>query len=192
MKDSMKYVVKGINEKNKRIEDEGKITIRYYLSEDTFDIKTVKDEPPVCRILSDSLVSGSSFEYIDVPFAALDEYGLDYAGIMIKSDRDSVEIKVETKNDSIFAARIYPERLQVGKITVRAFAKDNNPYRFQKTYSNAVIINNNENDWEAGAVDDSISSIYEYRKKSDDLKNRIEKIRNEMIASKEKESIADM
>lgn len=169
-----------------------KIIVSYISSADTYDIKIEKDESPICKLLYNGTVNGEDFEYIDVPFAALDDYGLDYTGVMVKNEADSTELRFPKSADSIYVFRLIPENMVKGRTVIRAFAKDDNPYRIQRTYSEPFIIEKEGSSWEVSGGSDSLSSFEGYKEEAEKIAEKLEKMRNEYIASKEKSVLTDM
>ncbi len=155
-----------------------------YSETDTLFINVDIDDYPICKII-DNNIGDNTKDLIEIPFIAIDDYSIDYTGAIIKTDNDSFNIKIDNVKDSIYIISINTDSINTSKLEIIAFAKDNNPYKKQISYSMPLIITFKDKGEIESIVSDTLSTMNEFVNTDKQLYSRMEEIKNNIINNKE-------
>lgn len=159
------------------------VNFRLLTYSDSINIKMKKDGYPVIRAIiadDDRLKS-----VLRIPFIVLDDYGIEYAGAIIKAG--SREDTVLSKNaDSLLVLELSTDRYSEEAIEITGFAKDNNPYRKQITFTEPYRIRLNERFEIIKDISDSVGSVEEFTDMADDIRARLENIKSSINSDNRK------
>lgn len=161
------------------------VGVNYHNNTFEVNINIKQDEYPICGFLKKDQ-KGFLSDIIEIPFFIGDDYSIDYAGVLKIQGNDTVDYRINEINDSIFIYRMFTNENESGKYTLIAYAKDNNPFRKQLTFSEPFILRFFKDDKHYEFVKDSIAQFSNESAKSKELISRFEKAKN-MLTNKNNE-----
>ncbi len=159
------------------------IHFRMLTYSDSIIIKVKKDNYPVISAViadDDRLKS-----VLRIPFIVLDDYEIEYAGTIIKAgSREDTVLSKST--DSLLVLELSAERYSDEAIEITGFAKDNNPYRKQITFTEPYRIKLNDKFEIIKDISDSIGSVEDFTEIADDIRARLENIKSSINSDNRK------
>lgn len=137
-----------------------------------------EDRYPLCEIDRD-LMRGLDYQYIRIPVIAIDDIGIEYAGIEITENNEKRVLK-EQNADSLFFLLFNSDSIRGRQIEVRAFAKDNNPFKEQISYSGIIRITADSSRIDVSRVADTVISP-DFTNENSEVSQRVQNIKSALM-----------
>lgn len=137
-----------------------------------------EDRFPLCAIDRD-LMRGLDYQYIRIPIIAIDDIDIEYAGIEITENNEKRVLK-EGNADSLFFFLFNSDSIRGRQIEVRAFAKDNNPFKEQISYSGILRISSDSNRINVSRVTDTLMSP-DFTNENSEMSQRVQSIKSALM-----------
>jgi len=107
---------------------------------DSVSVNVIKDDSPAVKmIIEESDLKNK--EMILIPCAYIDDYEVESVGIVLKTEIESLNLSFLKASDSLTWFEINLGQINGNAGSIKAFAKDNNPFRRQVSYSQEIYFN---------------------------------------------------
>lgn len=158
------------------------------MSAESLNIRVIKDSPPAVRLLlSENEIE--DYETVLLPCACIDDYGVEGVGLVVKTEAESLMYRAGNKGDTVAFFEVDLSSLRGNSGYIKAFAKDNNPFRNQTSWSDEIRFDKLKSSIELLSKLDSNEAISGFEEAVERITEEFEERRTELEKERVEETL---